>query len=89
MSDIDTYKNIIDTLVRKGVFDIKNGSAEIFFDDIGELQEIRYRNKRRRKTAETLKIFDIKNGTTKLSYDPQGILMQIDYETVWKKKTGE
>lgn len=86
MPDIDTHKNIIDTLVRKGVFDIKSGSAELFFDDIGELQEIRYRNKRRRKTEENLKIYDIKNGHAKLSYDPHGILMQIDYETVWKKK---
>lgn len=88
LSEDDTLrcKEIIDKLFVQRVFNISNGSAELFFDDIGELAEIRCKKKRRRREGETLKVLDMKNGSATAHYNQDGQINSIEYETIWKRK---
>lgn len=76
----------MDELHKLGVFDIKNGSAELFFDDEGILQQIVYRQKRRRVQGESLSVRSTKSGTVLANYDHDGTLQVLTIETSWKRK---
>lgn len=82
---IDTTQETLDTLKAQGVFDIKNGSAELFFDDIGILQQIVFKKKKRKEPQHDLKVYTTHNGTAICNYDNDGTLQQITYETKWKR----
>lgn len=72
-----------------GVFDIKNGSAELFFDDEGKLQQIIYRKKRRRNQGESLVVQGTHSGTVLANYDHDGTLQVLTIETTWKRKLAQ
>lgn len=76
----------MDELKELGVFDIKNGSAELFFDDEGILQQVIYRKKRRRVQGETLNVQGTHSGTVLANYDNDGTLQVLTIETTWKRK---
>jgi hypothetical protein len=76
----------MDELLKLGVFEIKNGSAELFFDDEGILQQVIYRKKRRRVQGETLNVHGTRSGTVLANYDNDGTLQVITVETSWKRK---
>lgn len=82
---IDTNKDTLDTLEAQGILDIRNGSAELFFDDIGLIQQIIFRKKKRKEPHKDLKVYNQNNGTAILNYDNDGTLQQIVYETRWKR----
>lgn len=69
-----------------GVFDIKNGSAELFFDDEGVLQQVIYRKNKRKRQGELFKVLDVQGGKAIANYSPDGILLQVTYETTWRRK---
>lgn len=75
----------IKTLKQLGIFELKNASAELHFDDEGILQEITFRKKRRRREGEDLQLFKQKNGRSIADYDSNGIIQHITYETKWRK----
>lgn len=68
-----------------GVFEIKNGSAELFFDDEGILQQVVYRKNKRKRQGEEFKVLDLKGGKATANYSPDGLLLQVTYETTWKR----
>lgn len=68
-----------------GVFDIKSGSAELFFDDEGILQQVVYRKNKRKRQGEEFKVLDLKGGKATANYSPDGLLLQVTYETTWKR----
>lgn len=78
-------QQIIETLKQLGVFDLKNSSAELHFDDEGILQEITFRKKRRRREGEELQLYKQKNGRSIADYDNNGIIQHITYETKWRR----
>lgn len=78
-------QEIIKTLEEQGVFNIKNGSVELFFDDEGILREMIFKKKRRKRPDEDLKIFSVTNGKSVVDYDKYGIIQQITYQTQWKR----
>ena len=73
-----------DILKQQGIFDLKNGSVELFFDDEGLLQEILFKRKRRRRQGETLQVFT-KNGRAIVDADNDGVIQHITYETRWRR----
>lgn len=77
--------NTIEILKEHGVFELKNASAELHFDDVGILQGITLRKKRRRRQGEDLKVYAQKSGRVIADYDPSGVLQHITIETVWKR----
>lgn len=68
-----------------GVFEIKNGSAELFFDDEGILQQVIYRRNKRKRQGEIFNILPIAGGKAVANYSPDGLLLQVVYETTWKR----
>lgn len=64
---------------------MKDGSVELFFDDLGIVQQIVYRPKRRRRAGEKLEIHSVKNGKVIANYDNDGTLQYIVKETTWKR----
>lgn len=75
----------IDILKNQNVFNLKNASAELFFDDEGILQKITFRQRRRRRQGEELYVKNIKNGRAITDYDNDGVLQHITYETEWRR----
>lgn len=73
-------------LEQLGVLDIKNGSAELFFDDEGVLQQIIYRKNHRRREGEPFEIRALSMGKITANYGPNDTLAQVIYETTWKRK---
>lgn len=79
---------VIQTLQDQGVFNIRNGSAEVFFDDVGQVQKIMYRIKKVRRDL-PLEVREIKRGTAIAHFDGAGVMQKVIYETEWKReKTG-
>lgn len=76
--------------IEKQIFDevmsTRDGSVELFFDDVGIVQQIVYRRKRRKREGESIQVFNIRNGTAIANFDNDGNLQKIVYETVWKRK---
>ena len=83
--DLDIKIAMIDTLEERGFFSIRNGSAEIFIDDIGLIQKIISKKRRRRRAGEELKILSVKNGKSITSYDKDVNIGDIVYESTWFK----
>lgn len=79
----------IQILIEQKLFDLKNGSAELHFDDEGLLQEIVFKRKRRKREGESLTIFGVQNGKSLANYDKNGIIQQITYETQWRRNRQE
>lgn len=77
-------EDILKTLVEQKVLELRNGSAELFFDDVGILQEIVFRTKRRRRTGELLNVKGLTTGTALADYK-DGIIEQVRYETKWRR----
>jgi len=77
--------DITKVLEEQGVLKLKNASAELHFDDEGILQEITFRQKRRRRQGENLTIHQTHNGSATAHYDNDGIIQHIIYETKWRK----
>lgn len=76
----------MDELQNLGVFDVKNGSVELFFDDEGILQQIIYRKNHRKREGEDFSIRPISMGKITANYGPNDTLAQVIYETTWKRK---
>lgn len=69
-----------------GVFDVRNGSAELFFDDEGIIQQIVYRKNKRKREGEEFQVLGVKGGKATANYHPDGTLLQVTYETTWRRK---
>lgn len=52
-SDTERYRQLIVLLIANGVFNVKNGSATLNFDQNGELGEIELKIKKWRKSKES------------------------------------
>lgn len=85
-SEFDKRKEALDTLTSEGVFDLRNASAEIFFDDVGLIQEIVMKRRKRKEPNRELIILHTKKTHAELDYDEQGTLQQIVYTTKWRRK---
>lgn len=70
-----------------GAFDIKDGSVELFFDDVGIVQKIVYRRRKRRRDGEVFEVRSLEKGSATAEFDKDGILQTVVYETFWKRKT--
>lgn len=81
----DEVQAAINLLVSKGVFLVRNGSAEIFFDDIGCIQKIMYRLRRRKRKDEDLLILPVSSGKALGHYGKDNELLLIEYETEWTR----
>lgn len=79
----------LDILKEQGILNLKNGSAELFFDDEGLLQKLIIRKRRRKREGEILKIIPPKKGNVIANYNHESLLLHITYETEWcrPKKT--
>lgn len=64
---------------------LRDASVELFIDDVGIVQQIIYKKKRKKREGETIQVLGIKNGKAIASFDPDGNLGIIIYETVWKR----
>lgn len=78
----------IKLLKDKGALDIKDGSVEVFFDDLGIVQEIIFRRKKVRRDPkfEVLQGEHVKKGKAQAFFDPNGVLQKVIYETFWKRE---
>jgi hypothetical protein len=85
-NQLDKLKDLVDTLIIQKVFLMRDSSAEIFLDDEGILQEIRFNNKKRRRTGDPFKMLNVQGGKAVVSFDNQGIIQQVIYQTAWKRK---
>lgn len=85
MPNLDAFKETLDTLVSEGVLGLRNGSAELFFDDVGILQEIVLKKKKRKEPGRELQILHTTRTRAALDYDGQGVLQQIEYTTKWRR----
>lgn len=85
MDYFDKFKETLDTLYQEGVLGLRNGSAELFFDDIGLLQEIVLKKKKRKEPGRELQILHTTRTRAALDYDGQGVLQQIEYTTKWRR----
>lgn len=79
----ETVKQAIKDLLEQGFFRTRNGSVEVFFDDISVVQKLVFRRKRRKRENEELKIYKQTNGKATGHYDRHGELMVVEYETEW------
>lgn len=82
----DKYKETLNTLAIEGVLDLRNGSAELFFDDVGILQEIILKRRKRKEPNKDLQILHKIKTNASLDYDGEGVLQQIVYTTKWRRK---
>lgn len=73
-------------LNEKGFFNIKDGSAEVFFDDLGQIQQIIFKNKRRKRVGEKLIVFATNNGSAIQHFDKDGDTTLIEYTHIWRRK---
>lgn len=78
----DTIKILMET----GALSMKNGDAHLFFDDVGLLQEIVFRNKRRRASGESLVLKGLPDFGTATAHYFQGAIEQVTYETRWRRR---
>ena len=85
-SEFDRYKETLDTLLSEGVLALRNGSAEIFFDDVGIVQQIIIKRRKRKEEGKDLIVLHTKKTNASLDYDGNGILQQIIYTTKWQRK---
>lgn len=78
----------INLLKEKGVLDVKDGSVEIFFDDVGVIQELIFRMKkvRRDQPLEVRAGPHVKKGKAFAFFDPNGVLQKVIYETFWRRE---
>ena len=76
----------IDEQLLKDIMSTRDGSVELFFDDIGLVQQVIFRRKRKKREGETIEVFSIKNGTAIANFDHEGNLQRVLYETIWKRK---
>lgn len=74
----------IQLLKDHGVLDMKDGSVELFFDDVGKVQQIIYRVKKVKRDT-PLVVREIKRGTAIAHFDGEGIMQKVIYETFWKR----
>lgn len=81
----DKFRETLDTLHSEGVLGLRNGSAEIFFDDIGLIQEIILKRKKRKEPGRDLQILHTQRTRAALDYDGDGVLQQIEYTTKWRR----
>lgn len=81
----DRFVETLDTLLIENVLGLRNGSAELFFDDVGILQEIVLKRRKRKEPDRELKILHSAKTHAELDYDENGILKQIVYTTKWRR----
>lgn len=86
LSAFDRFKETLDTLLIEKVLGLRNGSAELFFDDVGILQEIVLKKRKRKEPERELQILHSSKTHAELDYDEHGILKQIVYTTKWRRK---
>jgi len=82
---IDKFGETLDILQQEGVLGLKNGSAELFFDDIGLLQEIVLKRRKRKEAGKELIVIHKIKTNASLDYDGDGTLQQIVYTTKWRR----
>lgn len=82
---VDKFKETLNTLLQEGVLGLTNGSAELFFDDVGVLQEIVLKRKKRKESGRELQILHTVKTNVSLDYDGDGIRQQIVYTTKWRR----
>lgn len=78
-----------DELKKLGVFDVKDGSVELFFDDVGIVQKIIYRKRKRRRDGEVFEVRSLTKGSAVAEFDKDGVLQTVVYETFWKRASGK
>lgn len=78
-------EEVIQIMKQEGVFKLKNASVELSFDDVGLLQQMVFKKKRRRRTGEDLMIYMQKSGKAIADYDKDGVIQHITYETKWHR----
>ena len=78
-------EDTLQTLKDQGVFNVKDGSVELFLDDEGKVQQIVYRIKKVKRDT-PLVVREIKRGTAIAHFDGSGIMQKVIYETFWKRK---
>lgn len=72
--------------LEEGVFDIKNGSAKLYFDDEGLLQRIDFEKNYRKREGEPFTVRPVTGGKAHAHYGHDSVLLQVVYETTWKRK---
>lgn len=70
----------IDLLKNNGFFDVKNGSVEVFFDDVGIIQKLIVRERGRKRNGEDFKILNKPNTKVTANFNMEGQLGQVEYE---------
>jgi len=83
--EFDKHKETLDTLLIEGVLTLRNGSAEVFFDDVGIVQKIVIKRQKRKEPGRDLQILHNKNTSVSLEYDGDAVLQKIEYETKWRR----
>lgn len=63
-----------------GAFNIKNGSVEVFFDDVGIIQKVIIRERGRKRNGEDFKILNKPNTKVTANFNMDGLLGQVEYE---------
>lgn len=70
----------IQLLEQYGVLNIKDGSVEVFFDDVGIIQKLIVRERRRKRSGEDFEIRAKANTKVTANYNLEGVLSQVEYE---------
>lgn len=84
-TELDVLMSTIDTLIITKTLAMKDGSAELFFDDVGLVQQIIFRKKAKKRDGQELEIRPVLSGTATSHFDLFGKLQKIIYETVWRR----
>lgn len=84
--EVDTIKQMLDILYTQGVLTMKNGSAELAFDDEGLLQEICFKRRRRKRDGEKLQLNPIKFANVTASFNQESEIAYLIIETKWKRR---
>ncbi len=79
-------REFMDIVVGQGIHTMRDGSAELHFDDEGLLQEICLKQKRRRRAGEQLTILPRQRANITAAFDPQGEIGHLTIETKWIRK---
>ncbi len=77
---------LLELLNAQGVLFMKNGSADLHFDDEGLIQEIHFKKRRRKRDGERLQVIPVKRGNVTASFSPDGEIGSLTVETKWIRK---
>lgn len=81
---METQRCLFDELETLGVLNVRDGSAEVFFDDVGVVQKVVFRKRKRPREGEPFTIQHSK-GQAVADFDANGELRAVVYETTWRR----